>query len=467
MQRHSPLFLAIILIGNLAFAQTQLDNDLLIPSDSPKPGDKDFVPPPKQPKEENIIDEAMLRSNPLLLAKLLDQAVMTGQIEAVVALLPLYEEVSNKDEQLARYARAAVAQRDGRTKDAIQIYREMLAENGDLPPVRLQLAMALAADRQDGAAEDQFMRLRHEELPAEVSQLIDQQLTSLQERREWSFNFSSYYQADNNINNAPPQRQMAWGNGTLTFAEPVKAKGFHYYVSADKMIPIDGGVFGGINASISGDHWNKSDYNDMNITLGTTLGWRDTRRNARVNPFVRRRIFAGEAYSTSVGVNLGGDYWVTPNWRLSTNGLLSNTKHDKRTFLDGNQYYGGISALYAPTAGRYFFGGVGAYRNATDDPSDTYNRPSINLGWGEEWSHGISTRLSGSISKRSYAGPDIFNIKREDREYSVSFSIWKRDWHFWGITPKLNLDWSKSTSNHFYYDNKQSKNAYIEFSKLF
>lgn len=77
MQRHSPLFLTTILIGNLAFAQTQPDNELLIPSDSPKPGDKDFVPPPALHKEKNVIDEAMLRSNPQLLTQLLDQAVMT------------------------------------------------------------------------------------------------------------------------------------------------------------------------------------------------------------------------------------------------------------------------------------------------------------------------------------------------------------------------------------------------------
>ncbi len=28
-----------------------------------------------------------------------------------------------------------------------------------------------------------------------------------------------------------------------------------------------------------------------------------------------------------------------------------------------------------------------------------------------------------------------FGKRREDKIYGVSLSLWKRDWHIWGITP--------------------------------
>lgn len=393
----------------------------------------------------------------------------------VSVLLPLYEDAPNKDGQLIRYARAAVAQHDGRTRDAIRLYRDMLAENGDLPPVRLQLALALAADRQDAAAEDQFTRLRSDDLPADIREFVEQQLSKLQARREWSFNFSAYYQSDDNINNVPAQQNIAYANSSVTYPAPIKAKGIHYYFSTDKTIPISGGFYGGFNAGISGDQWNKKEYNDIQITVGTTFGWRDTRSDLRINPFVRRRIHGGKAYAVTAGANLNGDYWLTPNWRLSANTMLAHIKYDQSPIQDANQYYAGLSGLYAPSAGQYFFGGLSLYRSRSkNEQSDTYNRPSLYLGWGQEWPYGISSRLSGSLSRRYYAAPMLdFNIdgirthKRRDKEYSASLSLWKRDWHFWGITPKLVIDWSKTDSNHFYHDGKNSSNAYIEFSKTF
>lgn len=36
---------------------------------------------------------------------------------------------------------------------------------------------------------------------------------------------------------------------------------------------------------------------------------------------------------------------------------------------------------------------------------------------------------------------------RKDIIYNTSLNLWKRDWHLFGITPKINLSWKRQDSN--------------------
>ncbi|WP_072280874.1 surface lipoprotein assembly modifier [Rappaport israeli] len=443
-------------------------------------------PTPLEPKQP--LTQDALYQDPNLTAHLLDQAIVDNNLENISALLDIYENSANANQQLIRYAKANLAQQQNRLKDAIALYREMLAQESNLPPVRLKLALALIADHQDSAAQDQLQRLHSEPLPEDIQQLIEQQLTNLQKKQQWNFEFSAYYQSDNNINNAPSVQKIilntkeqcdqkikeAIARGESNYFCPTErsypareqAKGIHYNVSADKTFTHANGYYSAINASIDGDQWDKSNYNNLNLTLGTSLGWQDLKHNLRINPFINQRFYANKPYTTALGVNLNGQYWLTPNWQLNANALYSHTKSNQNK-THSNQYYLGSNLLHIANAQRYYFAGIGVYHHHADNKSDTYTRPSLNLGWGQEWTQGLSTRLTTSLSKRQYAGAFLVEHKRQDLEYSASLSLWKRDWHLWGITPKLTLNWNKTDSNHFYYDNRQSTNAYLEFSKTF
>ena len=98
----------------------------------------------------------------------------------------------------------------------------MIAEDPSLQPVRLHLAMALLADHQDEAARTQLEKLRSDELPEDIRNIVSQALDTLRERQSWTFNASGYYRHDKNINDAPRQRERQVGNGKWTFPEPKK-----------------------------------------------------------------------------------------------------------------------------------------------------------------------------------------------------------------------------------------------------
>lgn len=437
-----------------------------IPQNLPAPDAPD-MPQAKPERIQVSLDD--LRNNPELFARVLDQAVISNNAEVIAELLPVYRQLPEaaRDRQLVRFAEAALASAEGRHKQAIARYREMIAEDPTLQPVRLHMALALMRDYQDEAAYDQFQRLRSEDLPADIAGLVDEAMETLRKRRSWSFNANAYYHHEDNINSAPKQREMAWGNGTLSFPEQKSANGIFVGLNAEKRFPLSGNLYASLSPSVDADYyWDAKEYNDFRFRLGAGGGYQDGRLDVSVVPYAGRRIYGDKGYSTTLGAVISGSYWLKPDWRLSVSTDINRTTHDDREHLDGNRYFAGVNALYIFKPTTYFFGGLSAYDSNAKDASDAFVRYGASLGWGQEWPYGISSRTTATYGRRLYDGRDFFGIKRKDHEYGANLTLWNRNWHFWGLTPKLNLQWSKTASNHFYYD-KDNFNGFIEISRTF
>ncbi|MDO5090598.1 MAG: porin family protein [Cardiobacteriaceae bacterium] len=438
----------------------------IIPDNLPRPSLLERLQESSEPLE---VSREELLANPEVLARLLDQAVVAQDTNMIRALLPVYRDVPDnaRDPQLVRFAEAALASADGDGKQAVALYREMIAADPTLVPVRLHLALALMNDHQDDAARDQFQRLRGEELPDDIRVLVDRSLETLQKRRSWSFSANGYYHHEANINGAPKERERPWGNGKLTFPEQKSANGIYLGIDAEKRFPLTGNLYASLNPSVNADYyWDAKEFNDYRFRLGAGGGYQDARLDLSAEPYASRRVYGGKAYSTTYGTVLGASYWVSPKWRFSASADVNRTVHDSRKHLDGNRYFAGVNALYLYKPTTYFFGGISAFDSNANDPSDAFVRYGLSLGWGQDWPHGISSRTNLSYGRRTYDGADFFAIRRKDNEYGVNVALWNRNWHFWGLTPKLNLSWSKTTSNHFYYG-KNNANAFIEISRTF
>jgi len=341
------------------------------------------------------------------------------------------------------------------------------AEGPSLQPVRLHLAMALLADHQDEAARTQLEKLRSDELPEDIRNIVSQALDTLRERQSWTFNASGYYRHDKNINDAPRQRERQVGNGKWTFPERKSAHGVHFDISAERRIPIHNGFYGQIEAGINGDwFWDAHSFDDFRLRTGAGVGWQNSRWDISLTPFIQRRIYSNKGYSTNFGTDANISYWLTPRWRLSSSMQAMHKNHDTRRWLNGNQYYGSLNVLFAPNARQYWFAGANAMRSQARDSSDAFKRYGISAGWGQEWGWGMSSRLSGNFAYRPYDSKDFFGIVRKDHEYGATLSLWNRNLYFWGITPRLTFSWDKTKSNHFYYDN-HNMDMYLEFSKSF
>ena len=423
----------------------------------------------KQQAQVMHVTEAELLADPALLANALDSAIINGDADAVAMLLPIYKKLpaDKQDKMLLRFGEAMKARADGDLSLAIARLREMIAEDPSLQPVRLHLAMALLADHQDEAARGQLEKLRSDNLPEDIRNIVNQALETLRERRSWTFNASGYYRHDRNINDAPRQRERQVGNGKWTFPAPKNAHGVHLDVSAERRIPIKNGFYGQVEAGVVTDwFWDAHKYDDFRLRAGAGVGWQNSRWDISLTPFIQRRIYASKGYSTNLGVDGNVSYWITPRWRISSAVQGMHKHHDSRKWLNGNQYYGSLNLLFAPNARQYWFAGANAMRSQALDSSDAFKRYGLSAGWGQEWGWGMSTRLSGNIAYRRYDGKDFFGIERKDHEYGATLSLWNRNFYFWGITPRLTFTWDKTRSNHFYYANHNA-DVYLEFSKSF
>ena len=458
---------SLLLATNVAFSADVLPEknfDIATPDLQKKQAETAVPQTAKQSKTVNMTAEELI-AQPELLTRVLDSQLMLGNAENVEFLLPLYKKIAHPDPLLILYSEAVVAENKGDMKTAIHHYREILSQNSDLTPTRFRLAAALFADNQDEAADDQFKKvLADPNLPPEVSNLTQQYQAALQKRQAWSFSGYFQYLQDNNINNAPKDREyQGWET-----AKPEKAHGVGYGVSTQKDIALPKGHFWRIAADADGEfYWDNHKYDELTVRVSTGGGHKSLKSEIAVLPFFEKKWYGGKTYAHTPGLRVSAKHNLNANWQVSTALEVSRKKQKQYQYLNGNSYLTSLTAIYMPNPQRYFVGGVDYSGETAEDDSDAYNRLGGRLGWGEEWGKGVSTFvLLGAAHRKYKADAFLLDEPRRNKEYTVNASVWLRNVHFYGITPRLTFRYQRFDSNHFAYDYQKAK-AFIELNKTF
>ncbi|MDE4454648.1 porin family protein [Psychrobacter sp. DAB_AL62B] len=428
-----------------------------------------------------------LKANPAAFSKFLNDALAAQDMVTVKQLLPHYKALEINDPMLIKFADALIYRSEAKNKQAIEIYRGMLAEDPDFHPVRLNMAIAMQADKQYAAAKEQFLKLQAVDLPAPVMARVKNSLSQIKNSEKWQFNASASYVRDNNINDAPSKTiQSQLGNSV----EQKSANGIQVSGSANKRFNLPNNFYAtvGGNASLKG-YWDQTDYNDYLLTASAGVGYDDAKNDVSLTPFVTKRYYDEEPYSLRKGVTISGSRWVKPKLKLSATTIFSNEtfEDDSNANRETDGRFLGLNAFYIKDAKEYFYGGLGNYRNDVPKSSIiSYDRNSVNAGWGREWKRGISTLTTLGYGIKKYddpadaytAGSGAWNgyynavggepgSTREDKTTSLGLQVWKRDFTLLGLTPRLVFDYETTSSNFAYYDDRDEKAATILLTKTF
>lgn len=430
---------------------------------------------------------AALKANPAAFSKFLNDALAAQDMVTVKEVLPHYKALKTNDPMLIKFADALIYRSEAKNKQAIAIYREMLAADPDFHPVRLNMAIAMQADKQYAAAKEQFLKLQSVDLPAPVMARVQNSLAQINSSEKWQFNVSASYVRDSNINDAPSKSiQSSLGRSI----EQKTANGIQVSGSANKRFNLPENFYAtvGGNASLKG-YWDETDYNDYLLTASAGIGYDDAKNDVSLTPFVTKRYYDEEDYSLRKGVTVSGSRWVKPKLKLTATGILSNETFEdddnKNRETDGQ--FLGLNAFYIKDAKEYFYGGLGNYQNDVPKSSIiSYDRNSVNVGWGREWKHGISTLATAGYGIKEYEDPaDAYpagsgawlgyynavggkpGTKREDKTTSLGLQVWKRDITVLGLTPRLVFDYETTSSNFGYYDDRDEKSATVLLTKTF
>lgn len=418
---------------------------------------------------------AELAQRPDLVLRALQPALMQGNAETLKVIFPIYEQLPHQYHHpiLTKWSQAILARADNDYRQAIRLYREILAEQADNQVARLQLAVALFGNNEMEAAEDQFKKLRAEPLPAEINELIDGYLTAITRKDRWTFSGGLTYLNDPNINNAP-KAGTTYGNWSAPKRESAEGVGFNLNIG--KKWSWGNGFYNELRLNSNGKYyWDNRKYNEVSARGSLGLGFQNAKTDIEILPFMEQTLYAGgsrqsdtlKRFSKSGGATLEIQHWLSPQWQLNSNYEYAEQRYTTRKHLNGNSHFVSLGVVYLANAKRSFFANVNYQRTATRDRDDSYFRRGMTLGWQQEWDWGLSTRLSASVAQKRYKGPmPIFQITQRNKEYGVQAAIWHRAVHYWGITPRLTYSFNKTKSNHVFYSYDKHR-VFLDFSKSF
>lgn len=415
-----------------------------------------------------------LGNHPDLVMRAIAMAVLQNNFDNVEFLLPYYEKVPEhlKETLLLEWARGMIAEKQGDAKKSVRHYRIALSENGEAGLLRLRLAIALFANKEFTASEDQFTKLLSDkDIPDQLAQVIQDYLTAIKRQNRLSVSGGVNYLSDKNINNAPSNPDLGGG---WTAPKPQSAHGVGYNFDVDKKWRLPDGFFGQARLNTYGKLYtdNKS-YNELSVRVSAGMGHEDARHTFALLPFVEKNYYAGDSaddelryFSQAKGVTAEWSYWITPKWQSSLYGEVAEQDYATRIHLNGLSRSGGGNVLYLANAQRYYFAGLNFNRTDVRDGEDSFVRRGFRVGMGQELGYGFSTRLSAGIAEKDYRSAGFFGKIQQNDEYEASVSLWNKKIHYAGITPRVTWQYQKVDSNLPLYEYDKNK-VFIEMSKQF
>ncbi|ECJ2445494.1 DUF560 domain-containing protein [Salmonella enterica subsp. diarizonae] len=400
------------------------------------------------------------------------QSLIQQNIQAIDIFLPAYQKLTVADPAFIRWANAIQASYAGKYREAIRLYRLLIADFPDNDIIRFQLAVTLFDNQDNEAAEKQFQKLRSGKLTQELELVLDSYLMRIQQRDFWSFNVQLSYANENNINNAPPVGTVL--NGWQT-ARPESATGFDYGLSAEKSWSLPHSIFTEYRFDGYGNqYWDNHKYDQLTVRNSFGLGYRNKDIRFLMLPFYEQRWYGGGSgelgglryYANSYGLRGESRFQLTGNWQLYTTGEYGINSYLARKYLNGDEYRFSAMVIFSPSPEQYWFYRASYDQSDSRAADDSYYRYGSRAGWGYEWPYGISSVLQFSYGRKLYHGRDFFGIIQKNHEYASSITLWHRSIYFFGVTPKISWLYQKTNSNHPFYDFSKNK-VLINFTKEF
>ncbi|WP_446685340.1 surface lipoprotein assembly modifier [Gallibacterium trehalosifermentans] len=395
------------------------------------------------------------KNNKILTEKGLNLAIQERNSNLINKFLPLYLTFPQTDKSLILFAESILAQNNRDYNKAINLLRQILAINPTLNPVRIELAKTLFLNQQNNEAQAQFELVKSDNLPLAIEQLITLYLEAIQQRNRWYSRFNAYYTQTNNVNNVSSDINIEnTGFRKNSSMLPQSAHGIAFNSSVGKDFNLIHAHYLALENSISGKYyWDKHDYTDIQNRLNLGYKHKNAIQQFAILPFYQWRWVGNHRYQQSYGVALEWSHWLNNHFQLSNTFEYAKNYYPQNRELDGHSQLFSTTLLWLPKSTQLFYIGIDALHENTQVKQYSYHTQTLRLGWKQEWNLGISNQLNFSVSQRKYRDKAVLGgilplgKIRSDKIYQTSLTLWKRDWQWWNITPKLQFNWKQQISN--------------------
>ena len=371
----------------------------------------------------------------------------------------------------ALFLAGQIAEQLQQPQQAAAYYRQMLAQNPQLPRPRLELAKVLWQAGEAEAAEHHFRLAQSLRLPENVARQVDHYLLAIK-RQRLSWYISASLAPGNNINQGSIHQTVEIDDKIFTLSDSSRAQagvGLHVNAGGQYRFGPQRQWFSTLQLSAQEYAGRQSDSLYGRLMLGKNIDTGSPRRQLQAAVGIQHVQYQQRALYSGAVVQL--DY--SQQWGNNTQwfaGWEAQQLHyrPEYAYLRAQQHWlsGGINIVQ---------GGRTRYQAILQAGSSR----------AQEKAHGFETvGLSASVqhmlnwqqltvgakvgySHTRYRGTTaFFEQTRQEQQYTGQLSLLKRNWSWHGFAPELALQYSRNRANIALYD-RHSRQIRFTLNKVF
>jgi outer membrane protein len=392
----------------------------------------------------------------------IEQLYQSGQPDVAERLLARTQATTPNDIKLKRFYTGMVAKAQGRLPEATTIFRELLASDPQFARVRLELAHALFAAKEDEGAKHHFeLVLGGSAADPNLSNVVKGYLQAITSRRTWEFSSYVSIAPSTNLNQGSANKTVELNGLQFTLNEANQKKsgiGVIAGFQGGYRLPLTGSLDLVTTAGVHAKRYNEDDFNN---TLATaTFGPRFRFEAGQIGVYgtVEKRWLADEDLSLAYGalvaasLRLGVQDQIHGDVACQQRSNETNWRDTDLSYQDGHACQASLRFEHAFNSASYvrFLGGVGQERTQRLHlDNDSW---FAGAGLHNELPWGISLYAQGLFTQRDYEGlfPGSLAARSDDR-VDLSLNVTKRDLVLFGLAPMVQYTYTINNSNVGFY----------------
>ena len=361
----------------------------------------------------------------------------------------------------ARFRRARMFKASGQLQPAALLLRRILDDKPDAAPVRLELAQLLDRMGDKDGAWRELRAAQAAGLPPAVARIVDRYSEAIRAQRPMGASFEFALAPDSNINHATRSDTLGTIFGDFDIDRKSKAKsglGMSLRGQAFRRFGLGNSDTDLLaRASVSGDLYRKSDFNDVVVDVAIGPELHVGRNQLNIELGATQHWYGQKPFARSVRAGLG---WVRPLGRrtqLRLNASASVTDNQFNDLQDGKAFQGRVGVERALSATTGVALNLALDRQSVRDPgySTTGWRAGL-VAWKEI---GRATLTASADFGRLNADERLllFPDKRRDRYSRFSLATAFRQLTFKGFAPVTRFTFERNRSTIEFYDYKRTR----------
>ncbi len=382
-----------------------------------------------------------------------ERASQLDTAETIYRALATNPELQVRNE--ARFRLARMFETERRLAEAAFLLRNILDEQADAQPARLELAKVLAAMGENSAARRALKQARAGQLPADVALQVDRFSEALRARKPLGGSIEVALTSDSNVNRATRSDTLGTVIGDFTLNKDARAQ-------SSEGLTVEGQSYArfglgrdlSLLGTVSGsaDLYRKSRFND--VSLGAALGPELTLGKYQIHASLgaSRRWFGQRPFTDAATLQLDVADPLSTTAQVRGAAAASRIWNHLNVLESGYSYSAQIAlekALSIATGGGVTLTGI---RQALRDPgySTTSGQLSV-FGWHKA----RQLTYTGSLTYGRLVADErllLYLDRRNEASYRATVGATARQIQFHGFAPTISLTFERNRSPIEIYD---------------